>query len=114
MSRKEYLTSMHGFGKDLFDSFGTNRCAKRKTKYKRVGREVYYGMEERTARTRLRYIETMQRVATSLELIAFENARDLGADDTSELIEIVTRLHRFIEKVAMKTKLGAVTRQQMH
>lgn len=64
------------------------------------------GNEERIERTRLRYIESMQRVSSSLELIAFEHAKDLGPEDTAELIEIVTRLHRFIERVAQKTSLG--------
>ena len=62
----------------------------------------------------MRYLETMQRVASSLELIAFDNAKEFGPEDTSELIEIVTRLHRFIEKIARKTALGGARQYRLN
>lgn len=71
-------------------------------------------VEHHLEASRLKYVTSLQRVASSLELIAFENAHDLGPDDTSELIEIVTRLQNFIERCALKAGLSSMAAARIH
>ena len=71
-------------------------------------------INERMERTQLSYLESMQRVASSLELIAFESAPELEPEETTELFDIITRLQRFIAKCAERTGLRRPTASRLH
>ena len=71
-------------------------------------------MTETLETTRIRYLSSIQRIADSLELIAYDNALDIGPDGTSELVNIVVKINKFVDETARKTGLGARVPSRLH
>ena len=65
-------------------------------------------MRNRAEESRIRYVSSMQRIATSLELLTYDHADDIDPEDTREIVDIITRLHRFIEKCAKRAAMRRV------